>query len=261
MDSKKEVPCLGTNCHETNPRTSLKTSEDEPCHNVNLISLKPDQDETVPCLGTNCHNVNLVRLKPDQDETESVKRLERSWPLYNLNNGFKEKIPSNVIIQWDKIMGSQRQRNDNLKNNTLGYNSKVECENDTQVSLNTDEGCHKKCVDIKPIILKNNRNDILSKSVDPLGIKVFKKLSDQSIKETLDYFTLGIENPNDKMVMDNFVRLMERLNHETNQTSLKPGKNGSDKITIPISLKPEKNRDFLGCGSKDEPLDGKHNIN
>ncbi len=47
-------------------------------------------------------NVNLVNLEIDQDKTNSLSK-DGQWPISALKNELIDKIPSNVIVQWDKI--------------------------------------------------------------------------------------------------------------------------------------------------------------
>ena len=47
-------------------------------------------------------NVNLVNYEIDQEKTESLSK-DGKWPINALKNELHDKIPSNVIVQWDKL--------------------------------------------------------------------------------------------------------------------------------------------------------------
>ena len=52
-------------------------------------------------------NVNLVNPEIDLEKTNSLKK-DGQWPISALKNELIDKIPSNVIVQWDKIQAGNQ---------------------------------------------------------------------------------------------------------------------------------------------------------
>jgi len=81
-----------------------------------ILTIKPDTViANADLITSDMNNVNQVIIDSESDMPEFVsKQLDEPWPVSALKGELKERLPSNVIVQWDNIVG--KATNDNVDN-------------------------------------------------------------------------------------------------------------------------------------------------